>query len=78
MTIQTPFFKKYLETLLVNSSNLTINANTTLDSDITFFQNSTKAYPYYSKVYPVSNREQQYFDPNQHKCLTFPIAIFKN
>ena len=42
-----------------------------------FFQNTTKEYPYYSRIYPVYNKETQYFKPHEHKCLTFPIPIFK-
>ena len=39
--------------------------------------NSTKGYPYYSRLYPIFNREPMYFEENQHKCITFPIPIFK-
>ena len=42
-----------------------------------FFQNTTKEYPYYSRIYPVYNKEAQYFEPHEHICLTFPIPIFK-
>ena len=38
----TPFFKEYTETINVNTNKLTINTNTILDNDITFFMNSTK------------------------------------
>ena len=49
----TPFFKEYIETINVNTNKLTINTNTILDNDITFFMNSTKGYPYYSQLYPI-------------------------
>ena len=42
--------------------------------------NSTKGYPYFSRLYPIFNREPMYFDlleENQHKYITFPIPIFK-
>ena len=39
--------------------------------------NSTKGYPYYSRLYPIFNKETIYSDQNQHKCITFPIPIFK-
>ena len=48
----TPFFKEYIETINVNTNKLTINTNTILDNDITFFMNSTKGYPttlYYTR-----------------------------
>ena len=39
--------------------------------------NSTKRYPYYSRLYPIFNKEPIYFERDQHKCKTFPIPIFK-
>ena len=39
--------------------------------------NSTKGYPYYSRLYPIFNKEQIYLEPDQYKCITFPIPIFK-
>ena len=38
----TPFFKEYIETKNVNTNKLTINTDTIIDNDITFFMNSTK------------------------------------
>ena len=38
----TPFFKEYIETINVKTNKLTINTNTFMDNDITFFMNSTK------------------------------------
>ena len=73
----TPFFKEYIETINVNTNKLTINTSTILDNDITFFMNSTKGYPYYSRLYPIFNRETIYLDREQNKCITFPIPIFK-
>ena len=66
-----------METINVNTYKLTISTNTILDNDITFFMNSTKGYPYYSRLYPVYNRESIYLEKEQHKCITFPIPIFK-
>ena len=37
----TPFFKEYKETINVSTNKLTVNNNTILDKDITFFMNST-------------------------------------
>ena len=68
----TPFFKEYIETINVNTNKLTMNTNTILDNDITFFLNSTKGYPYYSRLYPIFNKESIYLDREQHKCITFP------
>ena len=73
----TTFFKEYVETINVNTNKLTINTSTNIDNDITFFQNTTKKYLYYSREYPVYNKENQYFEPYQRKCLTFLIPIFK-
>ena len=73
----TPFFKEYIETINVNTNKLTINTSINIDNDIIFFQNTTKEYPFYSRVYPVYNKETQYFQPHEHKCLTFPILIFR-
>ena len=73
----TPFFKEYIETINVNTNKLKLNTNTIIDNDIVFFMNSTKGYPYYSKLYPIFNKETIYSDQNQHKCITFPIPIFK-
>ena len=73
----TPFFKEYIETINVNTNKLTINTSTILDNDITFFMNSTKGYPYYSRLYPIFNKEKIYLDREQNKCITFPIPIFK-
>ena len=39
--------------------------------------NSTKGYPYYSRLYPIYNKESIYLEKEQHKCITFPIPIFK-
>ena len=39
--------------------------------------NSTKGYPYYSRLYTITNRETIYIEPNQQKSITFPIPIFK-
>ena len=39
--------------------------------------NSTKCYPYYSRLYPIFNKEPIYLDRDQHKCIAFPIPIFK-
>ena len=72
----TPFFKEYIETINVNTNKLTININTIMDNDITFI-NSTKGYPYYSRLYPIFNKEPLYLERDQHKCITFPIPIFK-
>ena len=38
---------------------------------------STKGYAYYSRLYPIFNGEPVYFEENQHKCIAFPIPIFK-
>ena len=73
----TPFFKEYIETIKVKTNKLTIYTLTDIDNEIHFFQNTTKEYQYYSRIYPVYNKETQYFEPHGHKCLTFPIPIFK-
>ena len=73
----TPFFKEYIETINVNTNRLTLNTNTILDNDIIFYMNSTKGYPYYSRLYPIFNRETIYIEQNQSKNITFPIPIFK-
>ena len=73
----TPFFKEYIETINVNTNKLTLNNNTIIDNDIIFLMNSTKNCPYYSRLYPIFNKKTIYFDQNQHKCITFPIPIFK-
>ena len=73
----TPFFKEYIETINVNTNKLTINTPTDFDNEIHFFQNTTKEYPYYSRIYPVYNKETHYFEPHEHNCLTFPIPNFK-
>ena len=73
----TPFFKEYIKTINVNTNKLTINTNTIIDNDIIFFINSTKGYPYSSRLYPIFNKEPIYFERDQHKCITFPIPIFK-
>ena len=73
----TPFFNEYIETVNVNTNKLTINSSTNIDNDIILFQNTTKEYPCYSRVYPVYNKETQNFESHKHKCLTFPIPIFK-
>ena len=73
----TPFFKEYIETINVNTNKLTINSNTIIDNDITFFMNSTKGYPYYSGLYSIFSKEPIYFEQDQHKRITFPITIFK-
>ena len=39
--------------------------------------NSTKGYPYYSRLYPIFNKETIYLERDQHKCITFPLPIFK-
>ena len=39
--------------------------------------NSTKGFPYYSRLYPIFNRETVYIEQNQNKGITFPIPIFK-
>ena len=39
--------------------------------------NSTKGYPYYSRIYPIYNKESIYLEKEQHRCITFPIPIFK-
>ena len=75
--LRTPFFKEYIETINVNTNKLTINTNTIIDNDIIFFMNSTKGYPYYSRLYPIFNKETIYLERDQHKCITFPIPIFK-
>ena len=73
----TPFFKEYIETIYVNTNKLTINTNTIMDNDINFFMNSTKGYPYYSRLYPIFNEEPLYLERDQHQCITFPLPIFK-
>ena len=73
----TPFFKEYIESINVNTNKLTINTPTDIDNETHFFQNTIKEYPYYSRIYPVYNIETQYFEPQEHKCLTFLIPIFK-
>ena len=75
--LETPSFEEYIETINVNTNKLTINISTDINNEIIFFQNTTKEYPYYSRAYPVCNRETHYFEPNQHKYLTLPIPIFK-
>ena len=34
-------------------------------------------YPFYSRAYPMYNKENQYFETNQHKCLTIQNPKFK-
>ena len=48
-----------------------------MDNDNIFLMNSTKGYPYYSRLYPIFNKEPLYLERDQHKCITFPIQIFK-
>ena len=55
----TPCFKEYFETINVNTNKLTINTPTDIDYEIPFFQNTTKEYPYYSRIYPVYKKETQ-------------------
>ena len=52
---------------------MTINTNTFIDNEITFFMNSTKGYTYYSRIYPIFNKEPIYLEGNQPKCISFPI-----
>ena len=73
----TPFFKEYIETININTKKLTINTNTKLDNDITFFMKSTKGYPYFSRRYPILNKEPIYSENNQHNCIAFPVPIFQ-
>ena len=73
----TPFFKEYIETINVNTNKLTINSNIITDNDIIFFMNSTKGYLYYSRLYPIFNKEQKYLERDQYICINFPIPIFK-
>ena len=73
----TPFFTENIETINVNKKKLTINTPTDIDNEIHFFQNTTKENPYYSRIYPVYNKETQYFETHERKCLIFPIPIFK-
>ena len=61
----------------MNSNKLTINTPTDIGNEIHFFQNTTKESPFYSRIYPVYNKQTQYFEPHEHKCLTFPIPIFR-
>ena len=61
----TNFFTEYIEAINVNTIKLTINLSTDIDNEIHFFQNTTKEYPYYSRIYPVYNKEAQYFKPSQ-------------
>ena len=72
----TPFFKEYIETINVNTNRITLNTSTILDNDIIFYMNSRKGYPYYSRLYPIFNRETIYIEQNQSKSITFPIPIF--
>ena len=60
----TPFLKEYIETINVNTNRLTLNTNTILDIDIIFYMNSTKGYPYCSRLYPIFNRETIYIEQN--------------
>ena len=73
----TPFSKECIEIINVNRNKLTINTLINIDNEIVFFQNTTKDYPYCSIVYPMYNKEIHYFEPNEHKFLTFPIPIFQ-
>ena len=71
----TPVFKEFIVTINVNTKKLTINTNAIVDNDITFFMSSTIGYPYYSRIYPIYNKEPICFKNIQHKCITFPIPI---
>ena len=73
----TPVFKEHIETINVNTNKLTINTNTIMDNNFTFFMNTTKGYPYYSRIYPIFNNEPIYFESNHHKRVTFPIPILQ-
>ena len=68
---------QHIETINVNTNKLTINTNTILDNDITFFMNSTKGYSYYSRLFPIYNKESIYLEEEQYRCITFPIPIFR-
>ena len=48
-----------------------------MDNDITFFMNSAKRYPYYSKLYPIFNREPMYFEKTNTNALPFPYQFSK-
>ena len=74
--LRTPFFKEYIETINVYTNKLTINTNTIIDNDIFFLMNSTKGYPYYSRLHPIFNKEPIYLERDQYKCIAFPIPIF--
>ena len=60
-----------------NRNKMTINANTILDNNITFFLEFKKVHPYYSRVDPVYKKESLNFEPNQHNSTTFRILKFK-
>ena len=48
----TPFFKEYIETIIVNTNRLSLNTNTILDNDIIFYMNSTKRLPVLLSIIP--------------------------
>ena len=73
----TPFFKEYIEAISVNTNKLPINTKTIIDNDFAFFKNTTKGYPYYSRLHPIFIKELIFFESNQHKRITFPIPIFQ-
>ena len=91
--LETPFFKEYIETINVNTNKLTINNSKNFDIDIIIFQNTTKEYPYYSRVYTVYNKETQYFefheyfhflyskgwkDPMEKSCMDHYITLSRS
>ena len=70
-----PFFTKYIPTINILDSKINIKDKYTRmhNTALTFFQRMNKQLPFFSKFYPIYNKERKHLKPLSGYIYEFPI-----
>ena len=70
----TPFFKKYVKTLNIESMSLTFNTpHESRINTLPFTAHKEKDHPYFSYIYTINVKNKLYFKPNASQIIHFPV-----
>ena len=73
--LETPFLEKYVDLTKCSSHTLEIKQSQEMKS-LKFYDSSTKSPPYYTRLFPVFGDQSLYFQPFEHRILTYSLTAY--